>query len=330
MRSSRVWMRSSWVWMRSSRVRMRFNREWMRSSRVLMRPSRRWMDCAWMRSSLVWMWSSRVWMRSRTVRMRPSRVWMRSSQVCIIYRSSRVRMRSIRVLMRSKDKIKVVIYSRLATIYIVEKATEGPIFLIIFTTVTYQVRIFWKQGHNSVARGQNIWFIKQSSISDSLVWVILVKICIWLLFLITICFLRRGAGIKITKYKYFCYLGIFIYLVSVVCWVLVGTCERRQRCSTLYNGCTRWNITCYYYYVNFDVKKSDFHRKSKHTVTLTLFVMGWNAWKNHRQNVSWAGIFKKSMGARHWGGIGFSYRPARLHRLAELIPWHQFRGPINI
>jgi hypothetical protein len=30
-----------------------------------------------------------------------------------------------------------------------------------------------------------------------------------------------------------------------------------------------------------------------------------------------AGIFKKSMGARHRGGIGFSYRPARLHRLAE-------------
>jgi hypothetical protein len=31
------------------------------------------------------------------------------------------------------------------------------------------------------------------------------------------------------------------------------------------------------------------------------------------------------MGARHRGGIGFSYRPARLHRLAEFIPWHQFR-----
>jgi hypothetical protein len=40
-------------------------------------------------------------------------------------------------------------------------------------------------------------------------------------------------------------------------------------------------------------------------------------------------IFKKSMGARHRGGIGFSYRPARLQRLAEFIPWNQFRGPIN-
>jgi hypothetical protein len=38
-----------------------------------------------------------------------------------------------------------------------------------------------------------------------------------------------------------------------------------------------------------------------------------------------AGIFKKSMGARHLGGIGFSYRPARLHRLTEFIPWNQFR-----
>jgi hypothetical protein len=42
-----------------------------------------------------------------------------------------------------------------------------------------------------------------------------------------------------------------------------------------------------------------------------------------------AEIFKKSMGARHRGGIGFSYWPARLHRLAEFIPWLQFRGPIK-
>jgi hypothetical protein len=43
-----------------------------------------------------------------------------------------------------------------------------------------------------------------------------------------------------------------------------------------------------------------------------------------------AGIFKKSMEARNRGGIGLSYRPARLHRLEEFIPWNQFRGPINI
>jgi hypothetical protein len=33
-----------------------------------------------------------------------------------------------------------------------------------------------------------------------------------------------------------------------------------------------------------------------------------------------AGIFKKSMGARHRVGLGLSYRPARLYRLAELMP----------
>jgi hypothetical protein len=32
-----------------------------------------------------------------------------------------------------------------------------------------------------------------------------------------------------------------------------------------------------------------------------------------------AGIFKQSMGARNRVGIGLSYRPTRLHRLAELI-----------
>jgi hypothetical protein len=43
-----------------------------------------------------------------------------------------------------------------------------------------------------------------------------------------------------------------------------------------------------------------------------------------------AGIFKKSMGARHQVGIGLLYRLARLHRLAEFIPWNRFRGPIHV
>jgi hypothetical protein len=43
-----------------------------------------------------------------------------------------------------------------------------------------------------------------------------------------------------------------------------------------------------------------------------------------------AGIFKESMGARNRGGRGLSYRPARLHRLAEFIPWNRFRGPIHV
>ncbi len=36
------------------------------------------------------------------------------------------------------------------------------------------------------------------------------------------------------------------------------------------------------------------------------------------------------MGARHRVGIGLLYRPARLHRPAEFIPWHPFRGPIHV
>ncbi len=43
-----------------------------------------------------------------------------------------------------------------------------------------------------------------------------------------------------------------------------------------------------------------------------------------------AGIFKESMGARNRGGIGLSYRPARLHRLAEFIPWNRFLGSENV
>ena len=39
---------------------------------------------------------------------------------------------------------------------------------------------------------------------------------------------------------------------------------------------------------------------------------------------------KKSMRARHQVGIGLSYRPARLHRLAELMPWNRFVGSINV
>ncbi len=43
-----------------------------------------------------------------------------------------------------------------------------------------------------------------------------------------------------------------------------------------------------------------------------------------------AGIFKQSMGARNRVGLGFSYRPARLHRLAELIPWNRFLGSLTV
>ena len=43
-----------------------------------------------------------------------------------------------------------------------------------------------------------------------------------------------------------------------------------------------------------------------------------------------AGIFKESVGTRNKGGIGLSYRPARLHRLAESIPWNRFLGSLKV
>ncbi len=46
--------------------------------------------------------------------------------------------------------------------------------------------------------------------------------------------------------------------------------------------------------------------------------------------VARAGIFKESMGARNRGGIGLSYRPARLHRLEKFIPRNRFLGSINV
>jgi hypothetical protein len=39
---------------------------------------------------------------------------------------------------------------------------------------------------------------------------------------------------------------------------------------------------------------------------------------------------KQSMGARKRVGIGVSYWPARLHRLAELILWNQVLGYLNV
>jgi hypothetical protein len=42
------------------------------------------------------------------------------------------------------------------------------------------------------------------------------------------------------------------------------------------------------------------------------------------------GILNKSTGARNLVGVGLSYRPARLHRLAELIPLNRFLGSLKV
>ena len=47
-------------------------------------------------------------------------------------------------------------------------------------------------------------------------------------------------------------------------------------------------------------------------------------------SVYWARILEQSMGARNRVGIGLSYRPARLHRLAEFIPRSQFLGSLKV
>jgi hypothetical protein len=42
-----------------------------------------------------------------------------------------------------------------------------------------------------------------------------------------------------------------------------------------------------------------------------------------------AGTLEQSKGASYPVGIGLSYRPARLHRLAESIPWNRFLGSLT-
>ncbi len=43
-----------------------------------------------------------------------------------------------------------------------------------------------------------------------------------------------------------------------------------------------------------------------------------------------AGIFKQSMGARNRVGKRLLYRSARLHSLAELVPWNRFLVSLKV
>jgi hypothetical protein len=43
-----------------------------------------------------------------------------------------------------------------------------------------------------------------------------------------------------------------------------------------------------------------------------------------------AGILEQSMGIRNRVGVGLSYLPASLHRLAESSPWNRFLGSIKL
>jgi hypothetical protein len=46
--------------------------------------------------------------------------------------------------------------------------------------------------------------------------------------------------------------------------------------------------------------------------------------------VLFAGILGLSMGARNRVGVGLSYLPAELNRLAETIPWNRFLGVLKL
>jgi hypothetical protein len=53
----------------------------------------------------------------------------------------------------------------------------------------------------------------------------------------------------------------------------------------------------------------------------------------HRKNSHWVDKIRSELEFLNnlWGlGIGLSYRPARLHRLAEFFPWNRFLGSINV
>ncbi len=94
---------------------------------------------------------------------------------------------------------------------------------------------------------------------------------------------------------------------------------RRCKCALLES------INMYY-----DLEIIQFERGLKRKVawfspTFCLFQFAW--WIFVRRPFSFcvkssAGILEQSMGARNRVGIGFSYRPARLQSLAELIPGH--------
>jgi hypothetical protein len=43
-----------------------------------------------------------------------------------------------------------------------------------------------------------------------------------------------------------------------------------------------------------------------------------------------AGILKQYKGAMNRVGRGLLYRPARLHSLAELVPWNLFLGSLKV
>jgi hypothetical protein len=68
----------------------------------------------------------------------------------------------------------------------------------------------------------------------------------------------------------------------------------------------------YYYY--FDTKEAEVSNLDA------------SQWKNKPE----LEFLNNLWGARHRVGMGLSYRPARLHRLVEFIPWNRCLDSINV
>ncbi len=75
-------------------------------------------------------------------------------------------------------------------------------------------------------------------------------------------------------------------------------------------------------------------KKTFHLLKLHLFCGGEGGMSHPRvcalqvlvcraEDLTRAGIFNQSMGARNRVGMGLSYQPARLHSEAELVPWNR-------
>jgi hypothetical protein len=70
-------------------------------------------------------------------------------------------------------------------------------------------------------------------------------------------------------------------------------------------------------------------RKRKYLEIKTTLLILKNAQRFPRSETN-SGILEQSMGARNRVGIGLSYCPARLHRLAESIPGNRYLGSLKV
>ncbi len=83
--------------------------------------------------------------------------------------------------------------------------------------------------------------------------------------------------------------------------------------------------TVYQYWVYLTHATPENRGQRRHVLHCSLFLFGVSVWKRLL-----AGILEQSMGAKNRAGRGLYYRPARLHRLAELIPWNRLQNSLIV